>query len=83
MLMHLVVIVELIEVIHQFLVVLNCQMRLHLLHVLDLFFVATQLLLHLGDDLVRGRVTLLDVGVSALKLVGLGLHVFEKFVDIL
>ena len=46
-LVQLVVVIQLVEVVHQFLVALDSQLCLHLLHVLDLFLVASKLLLHL------------------------------------
>ena len=73
--MQLVVVIQLVEVIYQLLVALDGQLRLHLLHVLNLILVAPQLLFHLLHHFVSGLVPLLDVGVPAVELVGLLSHV--------
>lgn len=73
-LVQLVVVVELVEVVDQLLVVLGGHVRLHLLHVVDLFLVAAHLLLHFLEDLVARRVSLLNVVVTAEELLGLVIH---------
>lgn len=75
LLVHLVVIIELVEIVHELLVALDREVLLHFLHVLYFFFVARQLLLHLGHHLVAGLISLLDIVVSAMELFRLILHI--------
>lgn len=75
LLVHLVVIVELIEIIDELLVALDCEVLLHLLHVFDFLLVARQLLLHLRHHFVAGLISLLNIVVSAVELFGLVLHI--------
>ena len=53
LLMHLVVIIKLIKIIDKFLIVLHCQMRLHLFHVFYFFFVADHLFFHFLHYFIR------------------------------
>ena len=60
-LVQLIVVVQLIKVIHQFLVTFNGQLCLHLLHVLNFLFVAAQLLFHFLHHFVSRLIALLHV----------------------
>jgi len=82
-LVEFIMIVQLIKVIDQFLVVLSCHVRFHLLHVFDLVLVATHLLFHLLQDLVTGGVPLLHVVVPPEELFRLALHALVQRVLLL
>lgn len=81
-LVHLVVVVQLIEVIDELLVVLYCQVRLHLLHIFYLFLVARQLFLHFRNNLVRRLVALLHVRVALVEFSRLRRHISVKLFSI-
>ena len=76
--MHFVMIIQLVEIIHQLLVIFHCKVSFHFLHVFDFFFVARELLFHLAHHFVGRLVSLLHVGISALEFLGLGVKSFEK-----
>lgn len=82
---QLVVVIQLVEVVHELLVVLSGHVGLHLLHVVDLFLVAAHLLFHFLEDLVARGVPLLHVVVSSEEFLSLaahgGLQIFLVFGD--
>lgn len=76
--MHFIVIIELVEVIDELLVVLNCQVRFQFLHIFYFVFVAYQLLLHFTDYFITALIPLLDIRIPPMKLFCLLAHIFEK-----
>lgn len=78
LLVHLVMVIELVEVVDQLLVVLDGEVRLQLFHIFNLFFVAYQLLLHFADHFVAAFVALLYVSVPPVELLCLICHVLEQ-----
>ena len=78
--MKLIMIVKLIEVVDKFLVVFNSEVLLHLFHIINLFLVGYQLLLHFRDHLVTAFIALLDIGIAPMEFFGLITHIFKKLV---
>ena len=77
--MHLVVVIQLIEVIDKFLVVFHSQLAFHFLHVLDVFFVTTELLFHFLNHFILSRISLFYVCVPSKEFFRLVLHICMQF----
>ena len=75
--MHFIVIIKLIEVVDEFLVVFDSQVRLELLHIFNLVLIAYQLFLHFTQYFVTTFISLFYVGVSTMELFRLITHIFE------
>ena len=78
LLVHLVVIIQLVEIVDKLLIVFNSEVGLKLLHILYLFLVAYQLLLHFTYDFVAAFIPLFNIRVSPMELLGLIAHIFEE-----
>ena len=72
--MHFIVVVQLVEIVHELLVILDCQVRLHFLHVFYLLLVAGQLLLHFGNHFITRFISLFYIIVPPVELLRLVLH---------
>ena len=71
---HFVVIIQLVKIIHKLLIVLYGKVRLHLLHILNLFFITPHLFLHFLQNFVTCGISLFYVVVTTLEFIGLRLH---------
>ena len=75
--MHFVMVVQLIEIVDEFLVIFDGKMCLKLFHIFYLIFVANQLLLHFTYYFITTLISLLHIGITTMKLFRLVTHIFE------